>query len=189
MKDFKRFTDEELVQLYRNGSDQAFTELYVRYERKLKRLIFYYIPNTDEADDVFHDTVMRVFRHIDTFNVKRSFSSWIYQIAVNCSKNYIGRHRRESRLLDEERYRLSGEYHQSLSPEDICISNNDLEEFNRAIEQLKERFRIVFVLRHDHKLKYAEIAGVLKCSERTVKWRMEKALEKIAQYLSEKGII
>jgi len=42
-------SDEELVSLYKSGNERAFTELYSRYEQKLKRVIYYYIPNIDEA--------------------------------------------------------------------------------------------------------------------------------------------
>jgi RNA polymerase sigma-70 factor (ECF subfamily) len=189
MQDFKRLSDEELVNVYKSGNEQAFTELYSRYEQKLKRVIFYYIPNIDEAGDVFHDAIIRVFRHIDTFDIKKSFSSWIYQIAINCSKNYISKNMRNTQLLEQERFRLTRESMQSESAEDIFISENDIEEFNRSIENLKDKFKTVFILRYDQKLKYSEIAGILKCSERTAKWRMEKALEKIAQYLSDKGVI
>lgn len=189
MRDLKRLSDEELVQIYRDGAEEAFTEIYARYEHKLKRLIYYYIPNIDDAGDVFHEAIIRVFRHLNTYNIKKSFSSWIYQIAINCSKNYIGRSMRETHLVEQERFRIKEEYLNPVSPEDVFINESDMEEFNRAVEKLKEKFRSVFILRYDHRLKYSEIASILGCSERTVKWRMEKAIEKIAQYLSEKGII
>jgi RNA polymerase sigma factor (sigma-70 family) len=189
MQDLKLLSDEDLVQVYKRGEEHAFAELYTRYEKKLKRLIYYYIPDTDEACDVFHDAMIRVFRHIETFDVAKPFSSWIYQIAINCSKNRIVQAKREIQLLEQERYRLSGEQACQASPEDLCISENDIAEFNRSVEGLKERFRSVFILKHDHRMKYSEIAAVLKCSERTVKWRMKKALEKIAQRLAEKEII
>jgi len=64
-----------------------------------------------------------------------------------------------------------------------------MEELSRSVENLKDKFKTVFILRHDHKMKYSEIAEIMNCSERTAKWRMEKALEKIAQYLTEKGVI
>ncbi len=189
MQDLKTFNDEELVEAFRSGNERAFTELFNRYEQKLKRLIYYYVPNVDEANDVLQDAVIRVFRHIGTFDPDKSFSSWIYQIAINCSKNYISRNRRETQLLEQERYRMAGDQLRGGSPEDIFINEHDLEEFNRSVENLKDKFKIVFILRHDHKMKYSEIAEIMKCSERTAKWRMEKALEKIAQYLTEKGVI
>ncbi|HNW27798.1 MAG TPA: RNA polymerase sigma factor [Spirochaetota bacterium] len=189
MQDFERFTDEELVRAFKSGDEPAFTVLFNRYEPKLRRLIYYYVPNVDEADDVLQEAVIRVFRHIGTFDTEKSFSSWIYQIAINCSKNHMSRSRRESRLLEQERYRMAGNQPREGSPEDICISEHDMEELSRSVENLKDKFKTVFILRHDHKMKYSEIAEIMNCSERTAKWRMEKALEKIAQYLTEKGVI
>lgn len=189
MQDYITFTDEELVQLFKEGNEFAFSELYSRYEQKLKRLIYYYVPNVDDASDVFHETVIRVFRHINTYNTRKPFSSWIYQIAINCSKNYIKRYKRDNRLVEKEKFRMNKGVLHADSAEDVFISNYDLDEFNKSIDNLKEKFKAVFVLRHDHKMKYSDIARILKCSERTAKWRMEKAVEKIAQYLSDKGII
>lgn len=188
-QDFKQFTDEELVESYRDGNEQAFTELYVRYERRLKRLIYFHVPDAEAASDVLQDTIVRVFRHLGSYDARKPFSSWVYQIAINCSRNYLEKNRRDNRLVEEERFRLSREHNEAGSPEDIYISASDMAEFNSSIGQLKEKYRTVFMLRYEQKLKYSEIARILKCSERTAKWRMEKAIEAIARHLSERGVI
>ena len=81
----------------------------------------------------------------------------------------------------------NGLYHTNV--EDIVINEFDLEAFNEGVNSLKDKFRDVFVLRYDHRLKYEEISRILDCSERTAKWRMKKAVEIISQYLKDNGII
>ncbi len=189
MSDIKSSSDEDLIKIYLSGDERAFDELYSRYESKLKRLIYYYVGDPDEVNDVFHDVAIRVVKHIRTYNPNRAFSSWIYQIAVNCSKNHIKKSKRNLSLIEKEKFRLAGMEQQQMSPEESIINENDMKEFNAAIENLSEKFRDVFVLRYDHNMKYSDISQVLRCSERTAKWRMERAVEKITQYLKERGIV
>lgn len=189
MQNLIQYTDEELVSLYKSGSEKAFDELYSRYALKLKKLIYYYLGDSDEANDVFHDVFIRVIRHIENFNLQMTFSSWIFQIAVNCSKNYIKKKKRNEVLIEKEKFKLKDTISGSISPEEEIISEIDLAEFNHAIDNLQDKFRNVFILRFDQKLKYSEISNVLECSERTAKWRMRRAIENIAQYLKEKNVV
>ncbi len=185
----KESGDEELVKHFKNGNERAFDELYNRYSPKLKRLIYYYLGDSQTADDVFHDVFIRVINHIEKFNINMNFSSWIYQIAVNCSKNYIKKNKKNEVLIEKEKFRMKDKPFSTNTPEDEIVANIDLEGFNRAVQSLKDKFRDVFILRFDHKMKYMEIARVLDCSERTAKWRMKKAIELISQYLKTQGLV
>jgi len=57
------------------------------------------------------------------------------------------------------------------------------------VESLKEKFKMVFLLRFDHGFRYSEISSVLGCPERTAKWRMQRAVEKIMENLKERGVV
>ncbi|HOO73058.1 MAG TPA: RNA polymerase sigma factor [Spirochaetota bacterium] len=163
--------------------------LYSRYAPKLKRVIYYYINDYEEVEDVFHDVTLRVIRHIESFNIKMAFSSWVYQIAINCSKNYIKRNKKSETLIEREKFRLLDSEEKSPSPEETFINESDMKEFNRAVDHLDDKFRDVFILRFDQGVRYSKISEILHCSERTAKWRMKKAVEKIAHYLKEKDVI
>ena len=189
MQDISLSSDEDLVRSYRKGNDRAFEELYSRYALKLKRIIYYYVYDVDDVEDVFHDVTVRVIRHIDSFNPKMNFSSWIYQIAINCSKNYIKRNKKNETLIEREKFRMISTARKSPSPEETIISDIDMSEFNKAVESLDDKFRDVFLLRYDHGVRYSKISTILQCSERTAKWRMKKAVEKITQYLKDREII
>ncbi len=189
MNNLKESGDEELVKHFKNGNERAFDELYNRYSPKLKRLIYYYLGDSQTADDVFHDVFIRVINHIEKFNVSMNFSSWIYQIAVNCSKNYIKKNKKNEVLIEKEKFRMKDKPFSTNTPEDEIVANIDLEGFNNAVQSLKDKFRDVFILRFDHKMKYMEIARVLDCSERTAKWRMKKAIELISQHLKTDGLV
>ncbi len=189
MANISDLTDTELVIIFVDGDEKAFDELYYRYSSKLKRLIFYYIGDRDLTDDVLHEVFIRVFNHIDKFNLKMKFSSWIYQIAVNCSKNYLKDRAKRDNLLEKEKFRVERVDAEYLSPELSMINKYETSMLNEAIENLSDKVRDVFLLRFDHRIKYSEISEILNCSERTAKWRMKKAVELISLYLKEKGVI
>lgn len=189
MDDIKLFNDEELVLLFKKGNERAFEELYNRYSTRLKRLIYYYISQGDAVHDIFQEVFLRVVRHIDTFDVAMNFSSWVYQIAVNCSKNYLKKNMKDTALIEKEKFRVVDREQSQMTPEEGLLAQYDIKAFNEAVDTLKDKFKDVFILRYDHGMKYQEISRVLDISERTAKWRMKLAVETIALYLKEKGII
>lgn len=189
MIDFTSSSDEELVIQYKAGQEKAFDELFQRYAGKIKRLIFFYLGGNDMADDVFQDVFIRVYRHIEKFNTSMTFSSWVYQIAINCCKNYIKKVRHNDDIIEKEKIRLRSSDTFYATPEQQVVNELDIAEFNRAVDSLDLKFKDVFVLRFDHKMKYQDIAEVLDCSERTAKWRMKKAVTMIIHVLKESSII
>ena len=189
MNDLKSSSDEELIVLYKSGSEKAFDELFLRYAGRIKRLIYFYLGNNDISDDIFQDVFIRVYRHIEKFNISMTFSSWVYQIAINCCKNYFKKSKQNDIIIEKEKIRLRNSNTFYATPEEQIVNEMDVMEFNKAIESLDLKFKDVFVLRFDHKMKYNEIAAILNCSERTAKWRMKKAVNIIIHTLKESSII
>lgn len=192
LEDPKSLSDEEIARRFREGDGSLFDELYRRYQDKLRRVIYYYVGDSEDAQDIFHDVFVRVYKHIGTYNEDKPFSSWIYQIAVNCSKNFRNKAARNDSVIEQEKEEQRTHFFEdasSLSPEEDFIRKDDMEQFRDAVSKLKEKFRVVFLMRHDQGLKYAEISEILGCSERTVKWRMKKAIEIIADDLKNRGVI
>lgn len=189
MRDFSNNSDEDLVALFKKGEEQAFDELYIRYSSRLVKVIYYYVGDVDSAEDVLHEAFMRVIRHLDTYKSDRAFSSWIFQIAINCSKNHIKKSKRKDELFERITFNLPKGGGEAPSPEEDLISSLEIEAFNRAVERLKPKFQEVMLLRTGESMKYSDIAAVLGCSERTAKWRMKKAVELIIQDLKEEKLI
>lgn len=187
-RDLTPLGDEDLVKVFKDGNERAFDELYARYASKLKRLIYYYLGDAEESDDVLHDVFLRVFMHIDSFNTDKVFSSWIYRIAVNCSKNYRKKNYRNQVLVESEQMDIENTIN-NASPEDIFIKQEDMRAFYSAVNSLKDNFKIVFLLRFDHGMQYSQISQVIRCPERTAKWRMQKAIEKIIDYLKDRDVV
>jgi RNA polymerase sigma-70 factor, ECF subfamily len=184
----KTLSDEDLVKVFKEGNRKAFDELYERYAARLKRLIYYYLGNAEESSDVLHDVFLRVFMHINSFKTEMSFSSWIYKIAVNCSKNFKRKYRYEVILGENEQSIAEGVSGED-SPEEQFLKKEDMKALYDAVGSLKDKFREVFLLRFDQGLPYSQISAILNCPERTAKWRMQKAIEKIVDRLKDEKIV
>jgi len=181
-------TDEELVMEFKSGNEGAFDVLYTRYADRLWKMIYGYTHDQDDTVDVLHDVFIRVYMHIDTFKVDRAFSSWIYRIAINCAKNYLKSRHKNILLTEKEKQRVELSKDED-SPEERILKNDDLLYFSEAVDSLKEKFKTVFLLRFKERTPYADIAEILDISERTAKWRMQKSIELIIDYLKDRDVI
>lgn len=185
---FKALTDEELVKCVIDGNDHAFEELYQRYSERIFKLLYSYVYNEDDAIDLMHDVFIRAYRHLHTFDVKRTFSSWLYKIAINCAKNHRYKVHKNDTMIGREQQRVMNA-ELVKTPEDYIIDNEMTREFSSAIDALSDKFREVFLLRVGQQLQYSDIASILNISERTAKWRMEKAIIHITDFLKKRGVI
>ena len=139
---FKNSTDEELVVLFRGGEERAFDELYGRYSTRLVRVVYFYVNDREAVFDIIHDVFMRVVRHLSGYDESLPFSAWIYQIAINCSRNHLRTVRKTAHVLEKERLRIVLKDNEGFpSPEQEFISNEEIREFNEAVDQLKGKFR------------------------------------------------
>jgi len=93
--------DETLVERCRDGDGSAFAALVGRYHRPIYNAAFRVLGNADDAADITQVVFMRVTEHLDDFDSRFKFFSWIYRIALNESLNMARKHGREE-PLDEE---------------------------------------------------------------------------------------
>ncbi len=82
-------SDEQLVAQCQSGDFTAFEELYERYQRPILAYIYQITRNYDEAGCISQDVFLKVFEHVDRFDIARRFSTWFYTIARNASIDYL----------------------------------------------------------------------------------------------------
>src|SRR5687768_16082326 len=87
-------TDEELVARSRGGDLDSFNQLILRWERPIYALAYRVIGREEDARDVCQETFLRAFRGLPGFKGEAKFSSWLYRIALNLSRDWIRRQRR-----------------------------------------------------------------------------------------------
>ncbi|HTX19477.1 MAG TPA: sigma-70 family RNA polymerase sigma factor [Bacteroidota bacterium] len=174
-------SDLELIQEFKNGSNNAFNLLVLRYQEKIYWVVRRMLPDHDEADDVVQEVFVKVYRSIGSFKGDSSFYTWLYRIAMNLSLNEIRRKKtRRTFSLDD-----STMQHESTDP--LPVEQLEKEEQTRlikaAIERLPEKQKKVFILRYYEELPYDQISKILKTSVGGLKANYFHAVKKIGEYV------
>jgi RNA polymerase sigma-70 factor (ECF subfamily) len=173
--------DQALVERYRKGDREAFTELMIRYLRPIYNAAFWILRSADDAHDVSQMVFMKVAEHLDRFDSQYRFFSWIYRIAVNESLNLLRRNGHEEALDDD--IDLPGS--ESANPESQARDAERSRSIQRALLTMSSNDRTVLVLRHFSECSYQEIAQILDVDEKTVKSRLFEARHRLRDLLKD----
>ncbi|MGE5089070.1 MAG: RNA polymerase sigma factor [Candidatus Levyibacteriota bacterium] len=173
--------DQALVERYRRGEQDAFTELVVRYQRPIYNAAYWILRSADDANDVAQDVFLKVAERLDEFDSQYKFFSWIYRIAVNESLNRLRRNGHEE-PLDEE-IELPGA--EGADPESQASDAELSRRIQRALMTMSSNDRTVLTLRHFSDCSYQEIAQVLDVDEGTVKSRLYEARQRLRELLKD----
>ena len=183
----EQFSDLELVNEVRNGKRQAFTELMRRYQERVYWTARRMVGSHDEADDIAQETFVKAYLALGDFRGDSSFFTWLYRIAVNLSLNAI----RKQQVLD---YLRQSEIINRILPAQEN-PQKDLEfaemqsRLDKAIAELPEKQRAVFVMRYYDEMPYAEISKVLKTSVGGLKANYYHAVRKVQEYMKDETSI
>lgn len=167
--------DQALVERFRRGDREAFTELVVRYQRPIYNAAFWILRSADDARDIAQAVFLKVAEHLDDFDARHKFFSWIYRIAVNESLNLLRRSGHEE-ALDED-VDLPGS--ESVNPEIQARDAERTRRIERALLSMAPGDRTIIVLRHFSECSYQEIAQILGIDEKTVKSRLFEARNRL----------
>jgi RNA polymerase sigma-70 factor (ECF subfamily) len=184
-----REIDQQLVERVQRGDKAAFDLLVSKYQRKIFRLLSRLIRDSAEIEDVAQEAFVKAYRALPNFRGESAFYTWLYRIAINTAKNYlVSQGRRaptttENEIEDAETFD-DGEYLRDLNtPDSMLLTKQVAEAVNRAIDQLPEDLRTAIVLRELEGLSYEEIAESMNCPIGTVRSRIFRAREAIAEEL------
>ena len=187
----KELDDSSLVASFLAGEKRAFTELVSRYHVRLLNFIYRTIGDRDRAEDLVQETFIRVYRHLHRFDQTKKFSTWLYTIAGNLAKNELRNRSRNPLVLfqaikgtwDADNRPLEWEDN-TYRPDDLYRKRHLKETIDRAVAELPDHHRIVFVLRELEGKTYEEIADITGVNLGTVKSRLNRARNNFAQIVA-----
>lgn len=182
-----REIDQQLVERAQKGDKRAFELLVMKYERKLGRLLSRMVRDAAEIDDITQESFIKAYRALPQFRGESAFYTWLYRIAVNTAKNYLmAKGKREvatSDMVDEDGEAMDD----VLMPHDIATPDAELQTkqiakaVNETVDALPEELRTAITLRELEGLSYEEIAQMMDCPIGTVRSRIFRAREAIAE--------
>lgn len=184
-----REVDQQLVGRAQRGDKQAFGLLVSKYQRKLARLLSRLIRDPAEVEDVAQEAFIKAYRALPSFRGESAFYTWLYRIGINTAKNYLvsqGRRAPTATEFDSEEaetFEDGDQLRDINTPERMLQSKQIGETVNSAMEALPEELRTAIVLREIEGLSYEEIASIMECPIGTVRSRIFRAREAIADKL------
>ncbi len=186
--------DKVLVEDFHAEDAVAFDKLVLKYQDMIFNLCYRLIGDYDEAHDCAQETFIKVYRNLNRFKFKSSFSTWIYRIAVNTCKNYLASSaiRMKRKMIRIDNPGRPGDGMQSIDIHDrssnpaILFERREKErDIQRAIESLPRNQRILVVLRDIEGRTYEEIVTITGLKSGTVKSKLSRARQNLRERLKE----
>ena len=185
----EREADQKLVELAQGGDQRAFDLLFSKYQRKLGRLLSRFVRDAAEVEDVTQEAFIKAYRALPSFRGDSAFYTWLYRIGINTAKNYLvsqGRRAPTSTGFDAEEaegFEDADQLRDINTPESLLLSKQIGETVNQAMDALPEELRTAIVLRELEGHSYEEIAQLMNCPIGTVRSRIFRAREAVAERL------
>ena len=166
---------QQLIQQCQNGDRKAQRELYDRYSAALFGCCLKYAPSYQEAQDVLQDSFITIFEKIGQFEDKGSFEGWCKRVTINTAlQKYRGK--KVYQLEDESK--IVADVVEVEEPEDLGV-----DEMLGMIQQLPDRYRLVFSLYTLDGFNHREIAGLMDITEGTSKSNLARARKNLQQMI------
>jgi RNA polymerase sigma-70 factor (ECF subfamily) len=184
-----RDLDRQLVERAQHGDKHAFELLVSKYQRKLSRLLSRFIRDAGEVEDVAQEAFIKAYRALPSFRGDSAFYTWLYRIGINTAKNYLvamGRRAPTTTDIDSEEaegFEDGDQLRDLNTPENEMMSRQVAETVNQTLEELPEELRTAITLREIEGLSYEDIANIMNCPIGTVRSRIFRAREAIAERL------
>jgi len=177
-------TNLELVKRAQQGDSDAFAALFHAHKARIYSVCLRMTNNTAEAEDLTQDAFMQVFRKLATFRGDSALSTWLYRIAVNTVLMHFRKKALRQVSLDEpynqDARLVKREYG---SKDDRLTGSVDRIALTRAIRELPDGYRTIFLLHEVEGYEHQEIAELLDCSVGNSKSQLHKAKLRIRELL------
>ncbi len=176
------YSDQKLVKLCQQNNAKAQRELYEKYKSRLMGLSVRYTKLREEAEDVFQEAYVKIFKNIKQLQKVESLEKWMKQTLVNTAINYYHKHKRHKGHVDYEVVQIANADYEKI----IGRLAND--ELLTVINRLPEGYKMVFNLYVIENYNHKEIGEMLKISENTSKSQLSRAKVFLKKELENLGI-
>lgn len=179
------------LEALRSGDREAFARLVDQTSGHVYRVALQILGDEQDAEDVLQETYIKALRALPNFEGRSSLTTWLYRIAVN-EALMLARKRKPQEVSVEDSAPFDAEAESEgmeivdfcCLPESELLSSESRQFLDRAVRNLPEGLRVVFVMRDLEGLSIQDTAEALGISESNVKTRLLRARLRLRQELS-----
>jgi RNA polymerase sigma-70 factor, ECF subfamily len=168
--------DQQLVLASKRGDQDAFSQLVLRYQRRIYNLVYRMVQHYEEASEITQEAFLAAWQGLPSFRGDARFATWLYRIAYNCALRQLEARKRERALhaaLQAEQA-LDGDDHQQQA-EARLDAREQQAVVQEQLAHLPAKYRIVLILRHLQEMTYEEMAEILAMPVGTIKTHLFRA--------------
>ncbi len=173
-------TDEEVVQQVQSGDKDAFGLVVDRYERPLCAFIFRLLGDKENCADALQETFLKAYKNINSFNIQRKFSSWIYRIAHNEAITHYRNNTKHVALDDTAE--IASEENNETAVQQKLDSVGHKKLLSKALLTITLKYREVIVLRYFEDRSYEEISEIMHIPVNTVGTYLSRGKSEIKKH-------
>lgn len=168
--------EHEWIRRAQRGDEAAFARLYGAHERRARRVARNLVPTDEDARDLVQEAFLRVFRHLERFDFRHAFSTWLYRIVTNLAIDHLRRRRpmQSTTSTEEGDPDISLPDPSAPAPWARIESEETAREVRACLESLAPHFQSALVLREIEGLPCTEIAEIVGATHVTVRWRLHR---------------
>ncbi|HEX8369360.1 MAG TPA: sigma-70 family RNA polymerase sigma factor [Pyrinomonadaceae bacterium] len=169
-------TEQELLAACRSGDRGAFESLYVQHQKRVFSVALNFFGGDEElAKDITQQVFLKIFGRVNEFREQSEFTTWLYRITVNACLDEARKARPLLSLTD-----FLGAFGVKRTQDEKVYRREICDEVQKAVAELKPKFRLPILLKYVEGLSYEEIAKILDCSSGTVASRLNRGHRMLA---------
>lgn len=172
--------EQEIIERVLQGDKQAFGEIIDSYKVRVFSLLRKMLGHTTETQDIAQEIFIKAYSHLQEYKPGRSFSAWLYRIAVNRCVDELRKRKRTPSISG-----IEFELVQKETPETVYLQKEREMALGERILALDKEYRTVFILRYFQFLSYQEIGERLAIPVSTVQMRLHRARKKLRETMSD----
>jgi RNA polymerase sigma-70 factor, ECF subfamily len=178
MNNISDLPDEKVVEIVRTKNKEAYVEIIKRYQAKLMRYATFIINDSHMGADAVQESFIKAYVNLNSFNVKKKFSSWIYRIVHNETVNMINKHKKQLPINE------TIDIDSGINLEDEFIKNELTHHTHKCLNKMPVIYKEPLSLYYLEEKSYEEIGDILRIPIGTVGTRVNRAkglMKKICQ--------
>ncbi len=181
-----KYTDERVIRMIQSGKIDFFEIIVERYEKKMLRYGRKFLANYNDIEDMVQEIFIKAYTNIQSFDLSRKFSAWIYRIAHNEFINAIKKKGKEP--LPIFNLDILWPYHISKEKADREVNLKELQKMlNKCLDKISPKYRETLILYYFEELSYQEIADIMHIPIATVGIRLKRGKENMKFLLKKYG--